>query len=507
MELQSKRKFLTLNTNKLLLSVVFLALAVISGGQLVNTEKDLVASQQIVNGTPVKLLEPKESNGALVFIAHGFAGSSNFMRPLAVSLSHSGFTTIRYDFLGHGENKNPYSGSITQLSGATEKFVNQTNSIVNHYKEVYEPEKMVLIGHSMASDIIMRTALKRDDIFSVIGISAYTDAITAKKPSNILILNGEWEPRLKLKAYDILTKIGIARPEEDITYGSFNDGSARKISTVINADHVGILFSERTQIAIGAWLNEIFKSEIISKTNKMGIWIAILLLSIFILIIFFILSFPKLASQGFNVSFKKFIILSLLSSFITPLILSYGKIPFINYSAQNHLINHLFLYTCICWICVPLHSLGKFASNRYLQLFSILVIVYTFIIGVALNSYVSTFIPLNFERLSLLAILLIGCIPYMMFVQVLRHSQSYGWLMATISNTFLIISLALSVYLNFEELFLIGYSILLFILFSGVFGLLSTMVAKRVNSHLAIANANGVLLACAFATAIPLYIP
>ena len=127
MELQSKRKFLTLNTNKLLLSVVFLALAVISGGQLVNTEKDLVASQQIVNGTPVKLLEPKESNGALVFIAHGFAGSSNFMRPLAVSLSHSGFTTIRYDFLGHGENKNPYSGSITQLSGATENFVNQTN--------------------------------------------------------------------------------------------------------------------------------------------------------------------------------------------------------------------------------------------------------------------------------------------------------------------------------------------------------------------------------------------
>ena len=251
----SEKKFLTLNTRKLLLSVVFLALAIISGGQLVKTEKDLKASQQIVNDTPVKLLEPKNPNGNLVFIAHGFAGSSNFMRPLAVSLSHSGFTTIRYDFLGHGENKNPYSGSITQLSGATENFVNQTNSIVNHYKEVYEPEKMVLIGHSMASDIIMRTALKRDDIFSVIGISAYTDAITAKKPSNILILNGEWEPRLKLKAYDILTKIGIARPEEDITYGSFNDGSARKISTVINADHVGILFSERTQIAIGAWLN------------------------------------------------------------------------------------------------------------------------------------------------------------------------------------------------------------------------------------------------------------
>ena len=128
MELQSKRKFLTLNTNKLLLSVVFLALAIISGGQLVNTEKDLVASQQIVNGTPVKLLEPKNSNGTLVFIAHGFAGSSNFMRPLAVSLGQSGFTTIRYDFLGHGENQKPYSGSITQLSGATQLFVNQTNS-------------------------------------------------------------------------------------------------------------------------------------------------------------------------------------------------------------------------------------------------------------------------------------------------------------------------------------------------------------------------------------------
>ena len=505
--MQSKRTFLTLNTNKLFLSVAFLASAIISGGQLVNTEKDLMASRQIVNDTPVKLLEPKNPNGTLVFIAHGFAGSSNFMRPLAVSLSHSGFTTIRYDFLGHGENKNPYSGSITELSGATEHFVKQTNSIINHYKEVYEPEKMILIGHSMASDIIMRTALKRTDIFSVIGISAYTDAITSKKPSNILILNGEWEPRLKLKAYDILTKIGIARPEENITYGSFNDGTARKISTIINADHVGILFSERTQIAIAEWFNEIFKSEIISNTNKMGIWIAILLSSIFMLILFFILSFPKLTFESFNVSFKNFILLSLFSSLVTPLLLSYGKIPFIYYSAQNHLINHLFLYTCMCWICVPLHSLGKFVRNGYLQLFSILVLIYTLMIGVALNSYVSTFIPLNFERLSLLAILLIGCVPYMMLVQVLRHSESNGWLMATMSNTLLILSLVLSIYLNFKELFLIGYSILLFILFSGVFGLLSTLIAKRTNNHLAIANANGVLLACAFATAIPLYIP
>ena len=99
-------------------------------------------------------------------------------------------------------------------------------------------------------------------------------------------MNGQWEPQLRAKSLEILKSVGIKNPKEGITYGSLNDNSIRKVDFIKNADHVGILFSNRTQEEIGRWLKGAFKLDKNFKTNEMGIWIATLLLCIFLFIFF-----------------------------------------------------------------------------------------------------------------------------------------------------------------------------------------------------------------------------
>ena len=130
-----------------------------------------------------------------------------------------------------------------------------------------------------------------------------------------------------------------------------------------------------------------------------------------------------------------------------------------------------------------------------------------FFFGTALNSYVSTFIPMSGQRLSLLIMLLIGTIPYMIYLQILFQAKTYNWLMVVIAKIQLLCSLVISIALNFEELFLIGYAILLFLLFSIFFGSLSNKLSKRVYSQISVGFANAVMLAWAYSTALPLYIP
>ena len=94
----------------------------------------MTSVKEFVGKTPVTLtFKDNIKTKGIVFLAHGFAGSTSFMRPIAVALAEAGYLTVRFDFLGHGRHPLPYSGDITTIEGATQKFVNQTNEIISHY--------------------------------------------------------------------------------------------------------------------------------------------------------------------------------------------------------------------------------------------------------------------------------------------------------------------------------------------------------------------------------------
>ena len=209
------------------------SLIILSFGKLKDYENNLTNVKEFVGNTPVTLtFKDNTATSGIVFLAHGFAGSTSFMRPIAVALAEAGYLTVRFDFLGHGRHPLPYSGDITTIEGATQKFVNQTNEILFHYLTKYDYSFSMIIGHSMASDIIVRSASLNPSIKSAVAISAYTDALKAKEPKNTLILNGQWEPQLRAKSLEILKNIGIDNPREGRFYGRANDNTIRKVDFI-----------------------------------------------------------------------------------------------------------------------------------------------------------------------------------------------------------------------------------------------------------------------------------
>ena len=128
--------------------------------------------------------------------------------------------------------------------------------------------------------------------------------------------------------------------------------------------------------------------------------------------------------------------------------------------------------------------------------------------GSSLLSYTLAYIQneIMYNKRKLFFPLILACIPISFLVDSYYINKSSIFIKSTITKTSLIISLCLAIYLNFEELFLLGYAIILLIAFWLVFGFLSHYFIKRLGSFLSVSIANGFTLAWTLATAIPTYL-
>ncbi|MEL0326266.1 MAG: alpha/beta fold hydrolase, partial [Burkholderiaceae bacterium] len=70
---------------------------------LLSEENLLFTTSEYLEETPVTITSKTDPSGKLVILTHGFAGSTEFMRALAVALARDGHVVIRFDFLGHGK--------------------------------------------------------------------------------------------------------------------------------------------------------------------------------------------------------------------------------------------------------------------------------------------------------------------------------------------------------------------------------------------------------------------
>lgn len=492
---------------KNVLLLIFLCSSTISIYKLRSLETGIQTFSETLNGTPVIITGPKQPSESLIFISHGFAGSTSFMRSIAVSLAQSGFTTVRFDYLGHGRHPLHYSGDVTSPAGATQLFLKQTKKIINHYSKSSEGSNHIIIGHSMAADIIFRAALVSNTISGAIGISSYTNEIKLNSPKNVLLISGEWEPRLRKKAMDILSSIGITTPLEGVTYGAFDTNSARQASFIKKTGHVSVLYSTETQKRILSWINRVLKSESSVVTNQMGLWTTNLFISLCASFILFVQLLPKKQLTKIKISYKNTLFANVFATLVTPLILKIHFFDFTPFPSHSYLINHILLYSLLVLPFLPLKSLKKTlpGSFNFLIVLS-LFIFYAFFLGGVIDSYFSSFYP-SLARLKLFVYLLVGCLPLSLLIQLFYSSNANQFLMASTTKVGVIVSLSIAIFLNFGTLFLLAYAILLFLAFYFVFGLLSSLLNKRYNNYLGIGFVNGLLLAWTFSTALPLYIP
>ena len=502
-------KTLILEKFKYAFFLVFFFTAFLSIYKLNNLNNSHVVINESFNGTPVIIDKPKGEIKGIVFISHGFAGSKTFMKAISLAIVESNYLSIRFDYLGHGKNKRHYSGDVFDENDATMNFVNQTNEIIKHYSSEFAEIPIFIIGHSMASDIIFKVALINPLIEGSIGISNYTNVINKNKPSNVLILNGQFEPFLRKHSLNSLTKIGISKPIEGITYGDWEDGSTRKVEVVNKTGHVSILYSKNTQKYIIDWLNNISGSKGEPSLNSFGFWVFILIISLFFSLVFsrYFIPQKKITKIYFN---SRFLIISfILGIIIPPTILYFFKLKISSFTTHNHLINHLLIFNIIIYLTnynTVIRNIKLWRDNFSFLFFFYIFICFILIFGTVIDTFISSFFPTN-ERLLLFVFLTFTTIPLCSFIYFLSLSKSLPFFYTLFLKFSLIFSLMISNLLLFDTAFLLSYALMLLLFFFITFGYLGSSFNKKYSNFLSVGMANGLFLSMLLSSAIPLYIP
>ncbi|MEY8837770.1 alpha/beta hydrolase, partial [Cribrihabitans sp. XS_ASV171] len=228
--------------------------AVISVAMLERQRTGVSAEKLTLASTPVTIWRSDDADGGpLVVVAHGYAGSRQMMQPISIALARSGFAVAAFDFYGHGRSSEPMSANVTSLDGTTEQLVTQTIAVSRAAVGLTGVTGPVsLVGHSMATDVVIRAAKRMDDTAAVVAISMYSDAVTPEAPERLLIVSGAREDRLRKVALERLRQLDPDAAEgETIALGPVE----RRAVAAPWVGHVGVLYSSFTLAELRAWIS------------------------------------------------------------------------------------------------------------------------------------------------------------------------------------------------------------------------------------------------------------
>jgi dienelactone hydrolase len=214
-----------------------------------------------------------------VVIAHGFSGSRQLMAPFATTLARAGYVTVAYDALGHGRNQVPLTGDVTREDGATAALLDEMAEVAAFARAHPASDgRLAVLGHSMASDIVVRHAIADPATGAVVAVSLFSPAVTADAPENLLVVTGALEAGLTDEALRVAgLPLGIVA-EPFTTYGAPGQGPARRAVLSPGVEHIGVLYSPTSLREARDWLDASFGrapagTEIDAAIDTRGPWI------------------------------------------------------------------------------------------------------------------------------------------------------------------------------------------------------------------------------------------
>ena len=164
--------------------------------QLHRGSEGLSITKTTVGETPVTIFRQQSPASApVIVIAHGFAGSQQLMQPFAETLARNGYIAVTFDFLGHGRNPAPMRGDITEGKAITSALLAELTAVATWARKLPSSDgRLAVLGHSMASDIVVRFAQATPDVEATVAVSVFSPVVTAASPRNLLVIVGALEP-------------------------------------------------------------------------------------------------------------------------------------------------------------------------------------------------------------------------------------------------------------------------------------------------------------------------
>lgn len=452
----------------------------------------------------------------VVVISHGFAGSQQLMQAFAVTLARNGYLAVTFDYYGHGRNLEPLAGDVTEVEGATRFLLDQTRTVVDYAVDLPGAGPgLALLGHSMASDLIVRYADSDPRVDATIAVSLFSPAVTEDSPENFLIIVGDLETFLKEEALRVLGLVSD-KPEAGVTYGRFDDGSARRAVFAPAVEHVGVLYSPTALRESAAWLDRVFGRQPGGNTGYVdGRGLAIPLLLFGLVLLAWPLSklLPRVVkpARGLDPGWRELLPAAILPALATPLLLVAFPADFFGVLVGGYLAVHFALYGLLtAGFCLWLlrrrggrqAAPGERRTLPALVAAAVATLYAAGVIGLAMDRFVTSF-AVTAPRLPLLALMLGGTLTYFLADEWLTRGPHVPRGAHLLTRVCFLLSLGLAVALSFEELFFLLIIAAVIVPYFLLYGLISGWVYRATGDPLVSALPSAVAFGWTLAVVFP----
>jgi pimeloyl-ACP methyl ester carboxylesterase len=449
------------------------------------------------DGTVTLYEQRGQPQGPLVVVTHGFAGSRQMMQYISRDLARAGFTVAAFDFIGHGRSDRLLSPDVTRIEGTTMQLVAQTRRIVDAVRSAEGlTGDIALVGHSMATDIIMRAAKEMPEVAAVVAISMYSNLVSATFPERLLILSGEWEARLRAVARAAVAQVGGEGVEGETVA---NGPVQRRTIFVPNTEHVAVLFHPLTMIETRRWVQSALGLPDTGATWAQGAAILAVLAGLVVLSrpVFRLLPDRAECPAGLPLGAFLAVLLAPVLPAIAAVSLAGGTL--LGLASFGHLLAFL-----LVWGTVSLAVLAIFGRRvRAPDAPGVLLLLVwaLAVFAVALDRYAAAFLPVG-PRLGLMAVLALGAVPFMLADRLLvAGARLWQRLVARVLPVSVLTGGMIALPQDLGLLFTV---LPVFVLFYLVYGTMGRAVAIRSGPETA-GVALGIILAWSIAASTPLF--
>lgn len=468
--------------------------------QLERFRSGLEISRVAFGDTPATLYQQPDADGPLVVIAHGFAGARQLMEAFSLTLARSGYRALAFDFAGHGRNPVPMGGDVTAISGTTTLLMQETLRVVEGGAELTGwGGPVALLGHSMASDIIIRAGREDPRVGPIVAVSMFSQAISQTDPKALLAISGQWEARLRDEGLMAVRLVDPAAGEgETVRAGDV----VRRAVFAPLTEHVSVLYSATSLAEARDWFDTAYGRQSNGKLATTGPWIIGLLAGILGLgwgLTAFLPNFvhaPPVPLRAYLLSMAGAVV-------IAPLLATRVDFQILPILVADYLALHLFIYGCVQLAVLRAYgaSLGRFRLR--FAVFLIAVCLGGF--GAALDRYVSSFVPLG-DRFWLMGVIALGAVPFMLADTILAEAGAAPFWRRMVLRVAFLLSLGLAVALDTDRLLFLLIILPVIVLFFAVFGTVGRWVGLRSNAS-SVGVGLGLVLAWSLAATFPTFQP
>lgn len=467
-----------------------------------------------VGSTPVTIFRPQGGGRApVIVIAHGFAGSQQLMLPFAVTLARNGYVAVTFDFPGHGRNPLPMGGGLTNDAARSTLLLDTLDRVVTFARTLPSGDgRIALLGHSMASDIVVRYAEAHPAIQATVAVSLFSSGITAASPRNLLIIDGALEPAMLTdEAYRVVGLAAAGHASPRVTYGDFAAGTARRMSFSGGVEHIGVLFSLQSMRESLAWMNQAFGRVGGGYLEHRGPWLGLLFAGLVALAwpLSRLLPILSPAPRGAAVRWRGLALVALAPAALTPLLLWKLPTDFLPILLGDYLAVHFALYGLLTFVAMRLvrhqavPAVDAALPWRGIVVAAAAIASYNIVaIGTPINAYITAFMPIA-ARIPLILAMLAGTLPYFIADEWATRGAGAPRGSYALTKICFLASLVLAVTLNPQRLFFLIIIVPVILIFFVVYGLFSTWAFRRTQNPLVGAFANAMSFAWAIAVTFP----